>query len=33
MEQFAKDLGDKVVVESPISMLGNRLTMIIGKKK
>lgn len=33
MEQFAKDLGPDVVVESPLSMLGNRVTMIVGRKK
>ncbi len=33
MEQFAKDLGEQIAVESPISMLGNRLTMIVGKKR
>lgn len=33
MEQFAKDLGDNIVIESPLSMLGNRVTMIVGKKK
>lgn len=33
MEQFAKDLGDNVAVESPLSMLGNRVTMIVGRKK
>lgn len=33
MEQFAKDLGDQVVVESPVSVMGNRVTMIVGKKK
>lgn len=33
MEQFAKDLGADVVVESPLSMLGNRVTMIVGRKK
>jgi translation initiation factor IF-3 len=33
MEQFAADLGPDVVVESPLSMLGNRVTMIVGRKK
>lgn len=33
MEQFAKDLGEQIVVESSISLLGNRLTMIVGKKR
>lgn len=33
MEQFAKDLGDDVAVESPLSMLGNRVTMIVGRRK
>ena len=33
MEQFAKDLGPDVVTESAVSMLGNRVTMIVGRKK
>lgn len=33
MEQFAKDLGENIVVETPISVMGNRVTMIIGRKK
>lgn len=33
MEKFATDLGPTVVVEQPCSVLGNRLTMIVGKKK
>lgn len=33
MEQFAKDLGPDVAVESPLSMLGNRVTMIVGRRK
>ncbi len=33
MMQFATDLGPTVVIESALSMLGNRLTMIVGKKK
>lgn len=31
--QFAKDLGDKVVIESNLSQNANRLTMIVGRKK
>jgi translation initiation factor IF-3 len=33
MMQFAKDLGDSVAIESPLSFMGNRLTMIVGRKK
>ncbi len=33
MEDFAKSLGENVVTESALSMLGNRLTMIVGRKK
>lgn len=33
MHQFAKDLGDKVMIESNLSQNANRLTMIVGKKK
>ncbi|MBI5466677.1 MAG: translation initiation factor IF-3 [Candidatus Kerfeldbacteria bacterium] len=33
MDQFAKDLGPDVVVETPMSLMGNRLTMIVGRKK
>jgi translation initiation factor IF-3 len=33
MEDFARSLGDDVGTESPLSMLGNRLTMIVGRKK
>lgn len=33
MEGFAKSLGEDVVTESALSMLGNRLTMIVGRKK
>lgn len=33
MDQFAKDLGADVVVETPMSLMGNRLTMIVGRKK
>lgn len=33
MEQFAKDLGQQVVVETPLTVMGNRLMMIVGKKR
>ena len=33
MEDFAANLGPSVVVETPLSFMGNRLTMIVGKKK
>ena len=33
MEQFAVDLGTDVAVETPLTMMGNRLTMIVGRKK
>lgn len=33
MEDFARSLGEDVATESPLSMLGNRLTMIVGRKK
>lgn len=33
MDQFAIDLGPKVAIESAMSQMGNRLTMIVGKKK
>ncbi len=33
MESFAKELGPTIATETPLSMLGNRLTMIVGKKK
>lgn len=33
IEQFARDLGDDVVVESSLTQNANRLTMIIGRKK
>jgi len=33
MENFVTELGDKVVVEQPLGRMGNRFTMIIGKKK
>jgi translation initiation factor IF-3 len=33
MEDFARSLGEDVATESPLSMLGNRLTMIVGRRK
>ena len=33
MEKFAADLGKDVAIEQPVSMLGNRLTMTVGRKK
>lgn len=33
MEEFAQSLGPTVVTETPLSFLGNRLTMIVGRKK
>lgn len=33
MEEFAKSLGDNVATETPLSFMGNRLTMIVGRKK
>lgn len=33
MEAFAKSLGDDVVTETSLSFMGNRLTMIVGRKK
>lgn len=33
MEDFAKSLGDDVATESALSFMGNRLTMIVGRKK
>ncbi|MBI2984803.1 MAG: translation initiation factor IF-3 [Candidatus Kerfeldbacteria bacterium] len=31
--QFITDLGDQVVTEQPINILGNRITAIVGRKK
>lgn len=33
MEGFAQSLGTDVVTETPLSFMGNRLTMIVGRKK